>query len=212
MTLRTILWSGRRWIFGAVFLFFAGVIAGWAQAGFVYDQVQPIIAQVAGIAQDVAHTDSPIERAWIIYRNNARSVTVMMVLAMLPYFGAFVPAAGMLGNGLLVGMLLGLGGRAGGAGARGLDTGQVLLGLLPHGIFELPAVWLGAAWAMKLSLGWLSPAASGRRWEVWQQNAKEALVVLAVIMVLLAVAAFVEGNVTTALMRVGLHAILFRSI
>ncbi len=212
MTLPAILWSGRRWILAAILLFTLGVVAGWAQAGFVYDQVQPIIAQVAGIAQDVAHTDSPFERAWIIYRNNARSVSVMMLLATIPYFGAFIPAAGMVGNGLLVGMLFGLSGRAGAAGARSLDASQILLGLVPHGVFELPAVWLGAAWAMKLALGWLGPSASGRRWEVWQHNAKEALVILALIMVLLGIAAFVEGNVTTALMRVGLHAILLRSI
>ena len=208
MTLPAILWSGRRWILAAILLFAAGVALGWAKADFVYEQVQPIVEQVAGIASDVARADSPLERAWIIYRNNARSVTVMMVLAMIPYFGAFVPAAGLLGNGLLVGMLFGLGGRV---GSRSLDPGQILLGIVPHGVFELPAVWLGAAWAMKLSLGWLAPSAAGQRLATWRQNAKEALVILAVIMVLLAIASFVEGNVTTTLMRGSLHAILFRS-
>ena len=209
MSLPGILWGGRRWVLTSTLLFVLGAFLGWAASqgnpDLLIEQLQPIVDRIGGLGQQVLSAESPAERAWIIYRNNAQAVSIMMLAALVPVIGWLLPAFGMLGNGMLIGVVFGLGSRLSG---RPIDPMQMFLGIAPHGVIELPAIWLGAAWAMRLGLRWLAPSAEGERWEVWQQCAKEAVIVLALVMVLLGIAAFIEGNVTLALVRGALPAIL----
>lgn len=211
MSLPSILWTGRRWLLASTALFLVGILLGWgasqADPDMLIEQLQPIVERIGGLGQRVLSAESPGERTWIIYRNNAQAISVMMLAALVPVIGWLLPAFGMLGNGMLLGVVFGLGSRLSG---RPIDPMQLLIGIAPHGVIELPAIWLGAAWAMRLGLRWLAPSAEGQRWEVWQHCAKEAVIVLALVMVLLGIAAFVEGNVTLALMRGAWPAILLR--
>jgi stage II sporulation protein M len=93
---------------------------------------------------------------------------------------------------------MGLAGRLSPNGASPL---LLALSIVPHGIFELPAVWLGGAWGMRLGLRWLATDAAGQRMKVFERSAIEAIQVFVLSAVLLLVAAFVEGNVTLALVR-----------
>jgi stage II sporulation protein M len=201
-TLGAILWGGRRWILASVLLFFLGTAAGWwvaqAEPQMVLDQLQPVLERLSGLGGQVMQSQSPLERGWLIYRNNAQAISAMMLFGAIPVFGAIVPAFGMFGNGALLGVVIGLGARI---SPRAVDPMQLLLGLAPHGIFELPAIWLGAAWAMKLGLSWLTPGAFADRWERVKRTAREAVIVLGVAMALLLIAAIVEGNITLALVR-----------
>ena len=212
MGLPAILWGGRRWVLSSICLFVVGALMGWAASQadpeLLLDQLAPIVERIGGLGQQVTRAESPGERAWIIYRNNAQAVSVMMLAALVPVVGWLLPAMGMLGNGALLGVVFGLGSRLTG---RAVDPMQLFMGIAPHGVIELPAIWLGAGWALRLGLRWLAPSAIGARWETWQQCAKEAMIVLALVMVLLGLAAFIEGNVTLALVRSGAHAILLRS-
>jgi stage II sporulation protein M len=216
VTLPAIIWGGRRWILASVFLFLLGIGLGWAASQadpeLLVSQLQPVIERLGGLGSQVTQSSSPAERTWIIYRNNAQAVSVMMIAALvLPLLGALVPALGMFGNGALIGVVLGLGARLTG---RAVDPGQLAIGLVPHGLFELPAIWLSAAWSMRLGLRWVAPSAGGNRWETWKQCAREAVIVLTLAMLLLGIAAFIEGNLTLALVRASrtdLQAILWRS-
>jgi stage II sporulation protein M len=205
VTLPAIIWSGRRWIVASVALFFLGLGLGWAASQadpeLLIEQLQPVFQRLGGLGAQVTESLSPAERTWIIYRNNAQAVSVMMLAALiLPLLGALVPALGMFGNGALIGVVLGLGARV---SARAVDPAQMALAIVPHAIFELPAIWLSAAWAMRLGLRWAAPSAEGERWDTWKQCAREAVVVLTLAMVLLGIAAFVEGNVTLSLVQSG---------
>ena len=212
MNLPSILWGGRRWVLTSMTLFIAGALMGWAASqadpDLVLEAIEPIVSQVGGLGQRVLDAESGLERAWIIYRNNAFAISLMALAALIPIVGWLLPAFGMLGNGMLIGVVIGLGSRISG---RPIDPMQLFIGIAPHGVIELPAIWLGAAWAMRLGLRWLAPSAEGARWEVWQQCAKEAVIVLTLVMVLLGIAAFIEGNVTLALLRSAASAILLRS-
>ena len=209
MGLPAILWEGRRWVLTSASLFVFGVVMGWAASqadpDLLIEQLQPLIERLGGIGQSVLTAETAAERTWIIYRNNAQAVSIMMLAALVPAIGWLFSAFGMLGNGMFLGVIVGLGSRLSG---RAVDPMQLFIGIAPHGVIELPAVWIGAAWAMRLGLRWLAPSAEGERWEVWQRCAKEAVIVLAFVMVLLGIAAFVEGNVTLRLLQGALHAIL----
>ena len=163
MTLPGIIWGGRRWIVASVALFLLGLGLGWAASQLdpelLVEQLQPIFQRLGGLGSLVTDSASPAERTWIIYRNNAQAVSVMMIAALvLPLLGALVPALGMFGNGALIGVVLGLGARV---SARAVDPGQLALAIVPHAIFELPAIWLSAAWSMRLGLRWVAPSADG---------------------------------------------------
>lgn len=211
LSLPTVLWGGRRWLLTSIVLFLVGILMGWgasqAEPELLIEQLQPIIERIGGLGQQVIASESPGERTWIIYRNNAQAVSVMMLAALVPVIGWLLPAFGMMGNGMLLGVVFGLGSRLSG---RAIDPMQLFMGIAPHGVIELPAIWIGAAWAMRLGLRWLAPSAAGERWEVWQRCAKESVIVLALVMVMLGIAAFIEGNITLALVRNGFAGILFR--
>jgi stage II sporulation protein M len=201
MHLGRILWAGRWWTLTAFLLFAAGVASGWlvsqTEPDLVLAQIRPVVERIGGLGEQVTRSQSPLERTWIIYRNNAQAVSAMMLGGLIL---GLLPMLGMFGNGFIVGVVVGLSGRLAPAGA---DAWQMFLALAPHGVVELPAIWLGAAWAMKLGLGWLTPAAAGRRWDTFVQTAREAVVVLGVSMVLLLVSAVVEANLTLTLVRAG---------
>ena len=212
MSLPFILWSGRRWVLTSAALFVAGILMGWGfsqvEPDLLLAQLQPVVERISGLGQRVLSAESAAERTWIIYRNNAQAVSVMMLAALVPVVGWLLSALGMLGNGMLLGVVFGMGSRLSG---RPVDPMQLFVGIAPHGVIELPAIWLGAAWAMRLGLRWLAPSAEGERWVVWQQCAKEAVIVLTFVMVLLGIAAFVEGTITLRLLRGALAAILLGS-
>lgn len=199
MNLGYVLWNGRRWIATAVFLFAIGALLGYwtalSQPDMLLEQVRPALDRIAGIGQRVFTSTSPVERTWIIYSNNAQAMTIMMIGGL---FVGIVPAMGVLGNGALIGVFLGLSGQI---APQAADPWRLFVALAPHGVIELPAIWLAAGWALKLGLGYLAPSAAGRRWEVFRETAREAVLILFVVMIMLAVAAAIEANITLSLVR-----------
>ena len=194
------LWAGRRWVEVALFLFVVGLLLGLTVAQTdpeeVLQALQPVLSQIGGIGEQVTAADSPWARAWIIFQRNAQ-VTLFMTALALPLAGT-MPVLFMLVNGLLLGIVIGLSSRL----AGGLTTPlQMFLALAPHGVLELPALWLSAGFAMRLGVAWLLPDASGHRLETLRRTAVDAMTILDVVLVLLLVAAFIEGNVTLALVR-----------
>jgi uncharacterized membrane protein SpoIIM required for sporulation/ABC-type transport system involved in multi-copper enzyme maturation permease subunit len=98
-------------------------------------------------------------------------------------------------NGFLIGYL---GGSF--AALPGHGLGVFLCGTLPHGVFELPALVLAAAFALRVGASMVRPAPEG-----WLRGMGLALSDygrgLVVVVPLFTVAAFVEAYVTPALMR-----------
>jgi stage II sporulation protein M len=195
----SLIWSGRRWITIAVLLFIFGCVAGYVAASAepqrVSELIQPIVERLGGIGERIVRSGSAYERTWILFQNNVGAVLAMIAGGVV--FG-LLPAYGSLQTGAVLGIVTGLGSLISPAAA---SPRLLVLSILPHAIFELPAVWLASAWGMKLGLAWLAPSAEGRRGEVFRATAAEAAQVFALAVVLLFIAAAVEANLTLSLVR-----------
>lgn len=194
-----LLTANRGWIALAALVFLLG--AGWGAALAVaapeqtVSSLSPILERVGGIGRRVVASPSPVVRTWLIFQNNA--LATLFILMVSPLAG-IVPALALLVNSFALGALLVLAPALAGAAAAPL---VLLLGIAPHGLFELPAFVLAAAWGLKLGLAPWRADAEGRRWEVLRNAAVEAVRVYGLVALLLLVAASVEGNVTLWLVR-----------
>lgn len=113
-----------------VLLFAAGAILG----ALFSDLSQPMLASLQAVAQELAGLGAA-ELALRIFARNATAAVIAVLAGSL--FGV-VPALAAVGNGLLTG------------GVLVLVPGEVWK-VLPHGIFELPAIF--AAWGLGLWIG-----------------------------------------------------------
>ena len=183
----------------AALLFVLGIVAGYLVAvthpSLAMAELQPSMTKLEEVGHRVTASNSPVERALLIYVNNVVALWAMLEGGLL---AGTIPAVAMLFNGAVMGVVMGLGAKLSPVGASPLT---LALAIVPHGIFELPAVWFGGAWGMRLGLTWLRPDAAGQRRRVFKRSAIEAAQVFVLAAALLLVAAFVEGNVTTALVR-----------
>jgi stage II sporulation protein M len=200
---RRILWGGRRWILSAFLLFVTGAVLGLIVALVAPQQamaqLQPFAALLRQVGERLAAETSPVQRTAIIFRNNGEALLRLMLLGLFPFpFFGFVPAAGTFLNGAIIGVVLGLGTQF---SPLASSPWLLLLATVPHGIIELPALWIGAAWGMKLGLAWLLPSARGQRLRVLGQSALEAGQVFVLVSLMLLVAAAIEANVTLALVQ-----------
>ncbi|MFD1586640.1 stage II sporulation protein M [Halorientalis brevis] len=122
--------------------------------------------------------------------NNA--IVILLLVASSLTLG-LVTAAVLLYNGVIVGYVATEVAREGGLAV-------VLVGLLPHGVLEIPAFLFASAVAFRFTHQVLG-AALGRREDVMtQRELREAAVMVVVALVLIPIAAFVEAEITTALL------------
>lgn len=198
-TYKRLLYEGRWWFLATVLLFVGAAVAGYfvtlANPEPVAAQFGRVATVLRSVGERVGGASTPIGRAWPIFTNNVRSVFVMLLSGAL--FGLF-PLFGTLVNGVVVGVVAGLGARV---SPLAMSPWSLFLTLAPHGVFELPALWLGGAWGMRLGLDWMLPQARGHRNETFKRDARDALLVFFLAVVLLAVAALVEANLTLAIAR-----------
>lgn len=184
----------------ATILFFGGGLTGYLYAllapDVVLEGLRPAMARLQQIGQALTSNTSPLERTSIIFRNNGLVALWMMVLGVFMF--GLVPAVSSFLNGALIGAIIGLGNRL---LPEMPSLGTVLLATLPHGVIELPAIWIASAWGMKLGLTWLLPGASGQRIRVLGRTALEGAQVFVLVAVMLLVAAAIEANLTLALVR-----------
>jgi len=103
----------------------------------------------------------------------------------------------MLVNGLMIGVVFALASTH--AGSSLLD--MIVFGLMPHGIFELPAIFIAAAFGIKLGRVLLWPLAGKTRWESYKGVWREVWQVSWLLLLLLVVAAGVEGMITPVLLE-----------
>jgi stage II sporulation protein M len=198
-TYRRVLSAGRWWFVATVLLFLGACVLGYvftvAAPELVESRFTPIADVLRNVGARVNASETPLGRAWPIFANNVRSVFIMLLgglaLGIWPALGTFI-------NGLVVGIVAGLGNRI---SPLAVSPWLLFLTLAPHGVFELPALWLGGAWGMKLGLNWLLPHAAGQRNETFKRDARDACLVFVLAVALLLVAALVEGNITLAIAR-----------
>lgn len=183
-------------IFSAI-LFFAAMVVGGTPSGatdFIKDQVR----SMAELAQQTEAADNPqLAFFWVIFKKNLLACIMTMYLGI----GAGIfPLFTMALNGMVIGFLF---------GSTSVDGHQVWLlvlkGILPHGILELPALFLAAGFGMMLGVGVLkgvfgSLFGKTDPWRLFVRSILGSVPALAVLIVLLFLAAIVESTVTYSLM------------
>ncbi len=191
----------KRYFYAAGLLLLAGVLLGYLQADVVDATAKQMLARIQGLAEKIrASGGSVAVTFWTIFSNNVTSALLMMILGL---FFALFPIFGLFTNGLLLGYIM----------QKLTTTGAnpvlvFTVGILPHGIIELPTVIFAAG--VGIRYGALVIRSISAAWRVdirgelkreWQLTVKQLPVTVVAIVVLLVIAAFIESAITPYLIK-----------
>jgi len=139
--------------------------------GFFDPMLEDLALETAGLG--------PGELIWFIFQNNVTVAFVGMILGL--FLGVF-PVVNMFINGTLVGYVY--------ARAADILGYGVIWRLFPHGVFELPAVFIALGLGLRLGTFWF---AKDKKKAFREHLSGCILVFLTVILPLLIIAAIIEG-------------------
>ena len=179
----------KRWIFIAIFLFGIGLILGLVNPPGIANLVSKDIAALKELADFLAPLPQPVVLA-IIFINNALTLLISFIFS--PIF-CLMPILALTANGWLLGFVSTI-------VIQEKSLGFVLAGLLPHGIFELPALILGEAAALSFGTMAILALFKTERRKLLLPSLKQNLSLLMVALALLLPAAVIETYVTPLLL------------
>lgn len=158
----------------AVFFYFKQDWLAW-----IWNQVVQIFLQ-SDVIQD------GVVSVWRLFLSNLRASFLMMAMGAIPFL--FLPAVALIENAVIIGIV----------GALGMGWETLVVGLLPHGIFEIPAILLATTLGFYLCLRLILKIVSPNREEIsLKQTFLDAIrCFLLVVVPLLAIAAVIESYVT----------------
>lgn len=199
--LRRIWTDNKRFFLAASLLFFGGMVLGYVQSAALEPMVTQLMKQLEEIIKRIQENGGgPAATFWAIFSNNVASALMMMAMGV--FFGLF-PIIGMLTNGVLLGYVFST------YSTLGISPWLIFAaGILPHGIFELSAVFLAAGFGMRLgglvlrSIGLLyQPGKAGLVKNAWYDTLKQFPAAVLSVIVMLFVAGVVESVVTPAILQ-----------
>ncbi len=183
----------RSYFIVALILFLIGAWLGGAQASSLSAVLTPMMHGLKQEAVTLKH-ESVLATALALFYNNLRVSLIMMagglVLGILPFLV-------VIANGALVGYVL------------ATLTAKIhislwlaiLTGILPHGIFEIPAYLLASAYGMRIGATEFRAIARAGKPGMWAYLRKDLWTIVLIVAVLLLVAAFIESSITPVLLR-----------
>jgi len=130
----------------------------------------------------------------IFYINTRTSFLIMM----LGVFVGFFPFVSLWGNGAVVGIIYGK------FIAEGGNSLVFLMGILPHGVIEIPAIVIAASQGFRLAKEIIFPPIGKSRSEALRHNIEKGLKLFALIIPLLLIAAAIEVYLSAYLFKVNL--------
>lgn len=176
-----------------VSIFVLCIIAGYAISVIMPSMTDTLLSGLKEKAVDLS-SRSPLGMTFGIFLNNASVCFLEIVLG--PFLGVF-PAFSIASNGVIIGVALGMVITKYGAL---LGVLVFVLGLLPHGIFELTAVFMSAAMGLKLFYD-VVRAVIKSDLSLFKNSVQETMqIYIFWILPILLVAAFVEVFVTGAIL------------
>lgn len=191
----------RNYLLTATLLFAVGLGLGIVAVIYYPEAIEQafrlIGEQLEQLGKDIL--ESPLGQGiLILFWHNLRAVLLVAIIGLA--LGVY-PAFSMLFNGLIIGVV-------GVLSVQNSSLATFLAGILPHGIFEIPALLLGAAIGLRLGLG---PLVARKRstfaspglttWQGYGQELRDALVMLSLVILLLAVAAAIEVGITPLVIK-----------
>lgn len=198
--IKSILYDIKPHIVMATLLFATGIATGIVLQDVLSRILETAFEELAQEAEFIRSIPA-YQQALFILGNNARVAVISGILAFVPVFGLFLPVYIMGMNGTVIGVAPAF-----------FDMGwsDFILAILPHGIFEIPALILASAVGIKFSISTLKaviaflfppPNISGS--DAFLTEVKpgwRAVKLFAVIIPLLVIAAFVEVYISPQVM------------
>ena len=135
------------------------------------------------------------ELFYTIFFVNTRTSFLIMMLGV---FVGFFPFMSLWGNGTVLGLLYGK------FIAEGGTPLVFLIGILPHGIIEIPAILIAASQGFRLGKEIISPPPGKTRSESLRVNIRKGLKLFALIIPLLLIAALIEVYLSAYLFNANL--------
>ena len=172
----------------SIFLLAIGMLVGILSGAHFFDIAPRFSESLGSFAQIFTGLPKPLLASAIFLNNGVKTFLVLL----LGVVGGILPVCFLLLNGYAIGLVLYI-------TIQSKGIASFLLAIVPHGIFELPAVLLGA------SIGiFLGARATKRLFGKFETTLKSDLrrairFYCAVILPLLLVAAFVEAFITSAI-------------
>lgn len=195
MPVKEILSRNRNWLVLAVVIFLAGSLLAYFGSALQDDSLPGIETQLDDLQKifEIILGNPPLITVLIIFLKNFMAVAQMLFLGVL---AGFSPLATLFLNGYILGIVA-----ASCSAAGGSVPAMILLGILPHGLFELSAFFLCAALGLKLGYHCIaSPLPDKTRLQSFRYIWKEIVTVIPLVVTLLLCAAFVEIYVTPHLL------------
>lgn len=189
--------DNRSWLVLATAIFMICAVAFYVGTAYSEPVDDQVMDNQLGMLQELFAfliEAKPLVSALLVFMNNFLSMAQMLLLGVL----AGVSPLFTLGiNGALVGVLLSL------AVQEGMPLlPLIMLGIMPHGIFELFAFFLCGAIGLKFGYHCVaSPLPGINRIESFRYIWKEAISILPLIITLLIISAFVEMFITSRLIH-----------
>jgi stage II sporulation protein M len=168
-------------------LYIISIPIGYLSYDLIADQVMPILQKFLGEIQG----KSQLDMALTIFLNNYR------VCALLLFAGMFIlPAVFILFvNGFAMGFVMKM------LEIKNHDLLFLIKGIVPHGVFELPAIFISAVIGIRIGLSYLTPDNKKRIKNVNQAIKEAVLINFLVVLPLLIIAALVEVFVSAEILK-----------
>lgn len=186
--------ENRWYLLAAVLIMLIGVFVGFLAVRAEPKAASALLRRLArpltSLAEKLA-SRPPLYRAAYIFVNNVRA---SLLIALGGLVLGIIPPLTLFANGMLIGLL---GAELTAKGA--LSPLEFISSLAPHGVFELPAIWLAAMIGLRLGKETWSAVLNGEG--RLKRVANQAFALLPLVLTLLIIAAGLEVFVTPLLMR-----------
>lgn len=186
------------YFWAAAVIFLAGLFVGAMSHGDIA-WLDKQLENISKIAKQANESDNvSLSMFWLILVNNLVATAFAMYLGIA---ASIMPLFTLALNGLVMGYLFGQ------LANEGADLWSLILkGILPHGILELPAVFLAGAYGILLGVRLLqgigrSMTNKPKPWARFAEAMKGSIAIYAVVAILLLVAAVIESTLTLYLVK-----------
>ncbi len=181
--------SYKRWLFIAVLLFSTGFGGGLILALVTPTAITGLLTEDIAALEQLIESLKSLPQSALFVAILVKNVSAILIsLALSPFF-CLAPVMALIINGGLLGWVSAL-------VIQEKSLGYLLAGLLPHGIFEIPALIMGEAVALSFGTAVILAMFNKEKKQQLLPNLRKSLKYLLIALVLLLPAAIIETYVT----------------
>lgn len=188
---RTSLWKPALFCAILFFVAIAGTLVALSKRPDVVEKLMDVVSHI--FSMKALQVDGKLSAIGIL-ANNLRTSGLMILLGFIPFL--FIPILGLIENACIIGILMA------GITLKGTSPWALVAGLAPHGIFEIPALFLSAGLGCLLCMEIIRTLLGRKREKRFLQTLSEICrFFLLVVLPLLVVAAGIEAYVSPVVMN-----------